>query len=410
MRDLPNGYGAYYTYHTIYASKNMNWHPQEGYTVSINDNYYTYLNNDIIPTYIQYNNNIKFDVNYGCDLNNIDIASVKIKYGSYNPNYRYQYRINDLGWIDVTNDIYNASQEGYYETIASIYCNCNIEARVIDQNNNIIKSNNQAISSLNHIFGIDFTVNEACDLNNRDINVLSADFTYCWNDNFLYQYSYDNENWYDIALTNTNKQFILNHSVYMPINFRILDNNTIIYTNSFTDFTKILRHIKMNLDYNETDKNIIINIDFSQYTQFRDSYNMRVLINNQEIAEDTKQYIINNTNYTNFQEIKMDVYIDNYLVDSQCYSPNYGGYSFEEKYNQVQMDKLEEELENNDNNSLSSLVNLANKFLNAINSIITTIISLIMRFFDGLNVWIRSAIISEFIIMIICKIVKVVRK
>lgn len=365
------------------------------------------------------NSQIKINYTIAQDLEGIELANIRVNYQEYNSDRIYQIKVGNSEWKDVSDSIAAAAKEGYYYYELQTYYNQKIESRILE-NSNQVEYNSKRITSL-HDFEMIVNHAPAEDLEGRFVNAVTVDLFYCWENDYTYQYSFDNETFYKMDVSKDNKRFILNHGVQTFLYFRILDkDNKVIYTKDYKEiFDGIVRHVHIKENYKtENDiKYIVVDLDLSEYTPFQEDYNFTILVNNIELElnqrllyEDHYFYNITKEMYEDFPELNIEVYIDNFLVDAVCYSPKYGGLDFDSKYNEIVENKFEDELGDQDYSTVGGMIETVKKFITAVSGYIQTFFRLIMRFFNRLNIWIRTFIISEFAVIIICKIIKVARR
>lgn len=372
---------------------------------------------DSFKSYLDYksdSNGIKLSKYFANDLDGTEKYIIRADFEKViDTGLIYQIKVGDNDWQDITSQIMQNALEGFYFYDYDVYWNTEFQARVLYQDGTVKTESSIAVTELSD-FDMRISHAVANDLQNRLINVITVDLQNCWNPKWKYEYSYDNKKFYTIPTDS--KVFYLHHGIQTFLYFRILDGDKVIYTRDYKEiFTGLIKNIHVREDVTtseEGEKKIIINVIFNEYSQFDDMYNLKFYINDRELAGSTGAYIIeiNEEEYKNFKELNMAVYVDSFLVDSSSYSPKYGGMSFDDKYDQILDDKLNEELGNQDFTTIEGMVESIKNFLNAIREFIVLFFKWIMRFFNGLNIWIRTAIVGEFIIMVICRIIKVVRK
>ena len=214
-----------------------------------------------------------------------------------------------------------------------------------------------------------------------------------------------------------NKQFVLNHGIQTFLYFRILDeNNNIIYTRDYeVIFDGLVKSVLIDEDV-KIDENavkyIIANISFKEFAQFNDTYNLKYYLNDRELDGSTSTYIYqwNKEEYLNFKGVEIVVKIDNFVVYSAFYLPSMGDKTFEDKYDDIIDDNLNEEINDVKWDSPEEMFEAIKKFFESILYIIHILMSLVVLFYDSLNDWIRLAIACLFAIMIVCKAIKGARK
>ena len=359
---------------------------------------------------------IKITKTYANDLEGNDVYNIQADFVDiYDETYTYQFKtdlFND--WVDITENIQTAAQEGFYIYDYSCYYNTNIRFRVLDSNGEVIDENSINVSELNN-FEMQISHNFATDLEGRDIYAITIDLRNCWENSYKYQYSYDNKNFYNMDVSEENKIYYLNHGINIPIYFQILDsNNNILWNTKYNGpFDNINKNIELK-EFTGTDQSgnkfIGFEADLSDYTQFSDIYNFKVIING--IQQDLKDVIAWNIRENQFDNYNIDfeLYLDELLIEKFNYNPKLEFDSFDDKYNDIVNNEMEEEINNGDYTSIDGIFEAVKSFINAISDFINSFFKLIMVFFNRLNLWIKSAVIGIFIVMVVCRIIKAVRK
>ena len=369
-----------------------------------------------LPTFVKYYNRIKITKTYANDLEGNDLYNIRADFADiYDESYTYQFKTDFFNdWVDITENIQTAAQEGFYIYDYSCYYNTNIRFRVLDSNGEVIDENSINVSELNN-FEMEISHRPANDLQGRYVNAVTVNLHNCWNENYTYQYSFDNEIFYNMEVNN--KQFVLNHGIQTFLYFRILDeNNNIIYTRDYeVIFDGLVKSVLIDEDV-KIDENavkyIIANISFKEFAQFNDTYNLKYYLNDRELDGSTSTYIYqwNKEEYLNFKGVEIVVKIDNFVVYSAFYLPSMGDKTFEDKYDDIIDDNLNEEINDVKWDSPEEMFEAIKKFFESILYIIHILMSLVVLFYDSLNDWIRLAIACLFAIMIVCKAIKGARK
>ena len=256
----------------------------------------------------------------------------------------------------------------------------------------------------------------AQDLKNRDIYVITFLLS-SYNANYKYQYSYDNQKFYDMTgLDSNNLAYWLNVGLNIPVYFRVLDDNDdVIWSTKYNEnlgFTELDNSATI---YEEaiTDSNgkkVKIYFDLSDYLVYMDMYNYTIYLNDVEQNLVPRLEVDLNENTFDDTIYRFELKVDNATVEAFEYKPKTSDKTFEDYYEDVLEDNLEDDLGNSDYSDVGGMVDSLNSFINAIKTYISTFFDLIMGFFNKLNLWIRSFLIGIFIVMVICKIVKAVRK
>ena len=418
-------YEIYSCYLTIplYSSKNLIYDNISNINNEINIQFNDYLFtnnstlNELIDNFSILNSSkIKLSKTYANDLEGNDIYNIRADFADiYDESYTYQFKTDFFNdWVDITENIQTAAQEGFYIYDYSCYYNTNIRFRVLDSNGEVLDENSINVSELNN-FGMQISHNFATDLEGRDIYAITIDLRNCWENSYKYQYSYDNKNFYNMDVSEENKIYYLNHGINIPIYFQILDsNNNILWNTKYNGpFDNINKNIELK-EFTGTDQSgnkfIGFEADLSDYTQFSDIYNFKVIING--IQQDLKDVIAWNIRENQFDNYNIDfeLYLDELLIEKFNYNPKLGFDSFDDKYNDIVNNEMEEEINNGDYTSIDGIFEAVKSFIKAISDFINSFFKLIMVFFNRLNLWIKSAVIGIFIVMVVCRIIKAVRK
>lgn len=237
-----------------------------------------------------------------------------------------------------------------------------------------------------------------------------------------YEYSYDNETWHTLsAFSSSSNSFNLNHYFNIPIYFRIrkLNTNEIIWSTLYEeDFSKVDKHIIVSEKAGVDDGNEYIktSFDFSEFFKYKDSgsYELKILFDNNEMElfDDVWSTTIYKQGFDNFGNFKTNIKIkiDNKVVEELNYTLNEEDKEFDEIYDDILNDNLNQDLSNGDYSTVEGMINSIKSFITAISNFVSSFFGLIIGFFNALNIWIRSFIISIFVVIVICKLIKAVRK
>ena len=237
-----------------------------------------------------------------------------------------------------------------------------------------------------------------------------------------YEYSYDNETWHTLsAFSSSSNSFNLNHYFNVPIYFRIreLNTNNIRFSTLYeADFSNVNKHIIVSENAGVEDGNeyIKVSFDFSEYFKYKNSgaYELKTFFDDNEIdlfddIWSTTIYKQSFDKYGNFNT-NIKIKIDNKVVEELNYTLNEENKEFDEIYDDILNDNLNQDLNNGDYSSVEGMIDSIKSFITAISGFVSSFFGLIMGFFNALNIWIRSFIISIFVVIVICKLIKAVRK
>ena len=237
-----------------------------------------------------------------------------------------------------------------------------------------------------------------------------------------YEYSYDNETWHTLsAFSSSSNSFELKHYFNIPIYFRIrkLNTNEIIWSTLYeADFSEVNKHIIVSEKAGVEDGNEYIktSFDFSEYFKYKNSgsYELKTFFddNDIELFDDVWSTTIYKQGFDNFGNFKTNIKIkiDNKVVEELNYTLNEEDKEFDEIYDDILNDNLDQDLSNGDYSTVEGMINSIKSFITAISNFVSSFFGLIMGFFNALNIWIRSFIISIFVVIVICKLIKAVRK
>ena len=237
-----------------------------------------------------------------------------------------------------------------------------------------------------------------------------------------YEYSYDNETWHTLsAFSSSSNSFNLNHYFNIPIYFRIreLNTNNIKFSTLYeADFSNVNKHIIVSENAGVKDGNeyIKVSFDFSEYFKYKNSgpYELKTFFddNDIELFDDVWSTTIYKQGFDNFGNFKTNIKIkiDNKVVEELNYTLNEEDKEFDEIYDDILNDNLNQDLNNGDYSSVEGMIDSIKSFITAISNFVSSFFGLIMGFFNALNIWIRSFIISIFVVIVICKLIKAVRK
>lgn len=355
--------------------------------------------------------------NFANDLDGNEIYNIRFNAKNYNSNYQYLIRTSqEIEWTDITELLNNEAFQYDY----SLSYNTTLYMQVLNTNGEILETKTHTISDLKD-FQFNISHNEANDLNNRLINVVIVDVRNIYFSDYKYQYSFDNQIFYDMEITEDNKIYNLPHTLNIPIHFRILNAGDIviheqIYNGNFENVKKEINFFEKT-NINDNKKEVIVQVDFTEYLKFYDMYNFKIWIDDIEYDEQTfiKEFILTEENYVKAIRVKMSV--DNLILENFTYRigtiTGTGGGSdndFNGIYDNVLENELNNELKEQDYSTIPGMVDAVKNFIKATGEYITTFFELIMYFFNKLNVWIKTCIIALFIELIIFKTIKAVRR
>lgn len=351
--------------------------------------------------YIQFNFS-EYNLNYLKDM----IANDSYTLSNYNSGYYFNTRtnrnINQLDVLIYSNIEFSVNIENYNED------NFLLNGNEISNGDVLEQYSNWSFVKLSSGF--------AQDLKNRDIYVITFLLS-SYNANYKYQYSYDNQKFYDMTgLDNNNLAYWLNVGLNIPVYFRVLDDNDdVIWSTKYNDnlgFTELDNSATIYEEAitDENGKKVKIYFDLSDYLVYMDMYNYTIYLNDVEQNLVPRLEVDLNENTFDDTIYRFELKVDNATVEAFEYKPKTSDKTFEDYYEDVLEDNLEDDLGNSDYSDVGGMVDSLNSFINAIKTYISTFFGLIMGFFNKLNLWIRSFLIGIFIVMVICKIVKAVRK
>lgn len=169
--------------------------------------------------------------------------------------------------------------------------------------------------------------------------------------------------------------------------------------------------------YDEDNKRIIkTTLDFSNFEKFRDIHpDIQYMINYNLTEEINYTWIINNSNYDDFETKYIRVFLGDYaVIDETKYHPKLNGDTsindFESKYALIVEEELSKDFDIDNLDSASGITGVVKSFIESIKDLIISFFTIIKNFFDRLNIWIRAYIVSIACIYVISKIIKAVRK
>ena len=343
-----------------------------------------------------------YNLNYLKDM----IANDSYTLSNYNTGYYFNTRtnrnINQLDVLIYSNIEFSVNIENYNED------NFLLNGNEISNGDVLEQYSNWSFVKLSSGF--------AQDLKNRDIYVITFLLS-SYNANYKYQYSYDNQKFYDMTgLDSNNLAYWLNVGLNIPVYFRVLDDNDdVVWSTKYNDnlgFTELDNSATIYEEAitDENGKKVKIYFDLSDYLVYMDMYNYTIYLNDVEQNLVPRLEVDLNENTFDDTIYRFELKVDNATVEAFEYKPKTSDKTFEDYYEDVLEDNLEDDLGNSDYSDVGGMVDSLNSFINAIKTYISTFFDLIMGFFNKLNLWIRSFLIGIFIVMVICKIVKAVRK
>lgn len=359
---------------------------------------------------------LTYSSSFANDLEGNEIYNIRFNANNYNSNYQYLIKTSqETEWTNITENLNNEAFQ--YDYI--IKYNTTLYMQVLDTNNSVLEAKTYTITDLEE-YGFTITHNLAEDLNTRPVYAVRVDSRLVYNENYIYQYTYDGQTYYSMEIVDN--VYIMNHALNIPIIYRILDaNNNTIYTQVYSpDFSEMEKSIDFSESTNivDSEKRITIGVDFTEYLKFHDMYNFRVFVNGVEYnLQDAFyiEFISTESNYIKSLDIKL--MLDNMTIEEYTYRVGTingtGGGSdtdFDGMYDNILENELENELKQQDYSTIPGMVEAVKSFIKATGDFITTFFELIMYFFNKLNVWIKTCVIALFIELVIFKTIKVVRK
>lgn len=416
----------------VYATNIDNFYLRDTSVYSLTIDNTTYRPGAQLPTYYEYKYSKKIDISSGyiCDLEGRDAEYVTIDFNDYaNENYTYQYGIkrqSNIEYIDWHN-IENMSN--YIHNFNEYYDGTIIYARVLDNEGNEISKNQYRINNA-ELPKFDLIINSglACPIPNYEgdpqAEIINVDFRNVYFENYKYYYTYDTRTKYQINVTSEQLTHQIVEYLYNFIYFYIYDENDNLIYYTYNDVTSEDRlgylpddyEIRHNIEFSDgvacdLENNKIINVkfDFSNITKYVNHYNFDVVINGEHFgAIQYHEIVLNEQNY--IQDFEVKIYIDTNLYLSGTYRVGglLGKDNFEDTYNDMLNNGNWNE--NLDVKNIEDMGDLVIQFLGAISTFISTFFDLLDFFFQRLNFWIRACIITLFVELVICKIIKGVKK
>ena len=406
------------------------------FTMYLNDIFYS--NVDII----QYNNHsivyhadsiayepvISISSAFACDLNDREMELVTIDFSDFNnSNYTFQYGIQkqagaDIVWYDIAELINGTYSFNEYYNGTIIY------GRVMNNDEEIAQSKYTINNDILPTFR--FTVSSvlACPIPNYEgdpqAEIITIDFTNAYIEGYKYYYSYDARIFHELNVTSENLVQHINEYLYEELYVHVYDENDNLILYSYKSVFSDERLGYVPADYEERHKPIInqgaacdlqgneiinLTIDFSNVTKYVNEYNFDVVINGQHYgALPYYDMQLNENNY--IPTFEVEIYLDTWRF--YHYTITIGdlnsGENFEETYNNmINNGDWGKDLNVNDVNDMGDIVV---QFLGAVGSFVASFFDLLEIFFNRLNYWVRSFIVTIFIELVICKIIKGVRK
>lgn len=393
-----------------------------------------------VPTYYEHVNNIiTINGSHACDSNDKEIEYITIDFGNFSSgNYTYQYGLRLSGgntsnytttWLDqdtiIWHDIDDLTPIGTYN-LNVYYDKAVVYARVLQNGQEKAKAAYEVNNDLLPRFLIFSTANIAQinEYNNTyytELVTFNIDNVY--NPNYLYEYSWDGRTWHSLPFAEGETRCSISNYLQLMLYIRIVDENDNVLYQAYADRTQDdIRNYDSNrfsVKYNEavacdSNGNDIINvrINLTNITTFTHQYGFRVIINGDTYYNlPLYETILNNNNLITSYNVK--IYIDTFKIFEETYNvgnlESYDNVTFEELYNKVQQDVIDD-FNANSTSNIAGATDLIMRFLDAIGSFVAGFFDLTIYFYNKLNSWLRAYILATFTIFIICKIVKVARK
>lgn len=259
------------------------------------------------------------------------------------------------------------------------------------------------------------------DVDDYDLLIHEVDFSSGYNENYIYQYSYDNIHFYDLTV-DPSSCYNFRQGIDLTVYLRVLNTSSeVIYTTTIQglpydpDYEKIKRKPIITETYTKDgEKAIQIDMDFTPFTHFSDMYNIKIYVEGELLEGDTKTVIYTEANYQNAIEYK--VYIDDLELSylhrvASTISGGGSDFDFLSAYNQIIEYELTNELNGtNTIHDFGDYITVISNFIAAIRDLIAEFFSLILYFFNKLNIWIRAFLIASFVHIVLCKTFKTIKR
>ena len=406
----------------------MNYNIREWKQIYTNFDIYYNDNSLYLEKNVEYNPTINITSDMACDLNNRDMEYVTIDFSSFNnSNYTYQYGIQKQAgaavvWYDIAELINGTYSFNEYYNGTIIY------GRVMNNDEEIAQSKYKINNDVLPTFRFTISSVLACPIPNYEgdpqAEIITIDFTNAYIEGYKYYYSYDARIFHELNVTSENLVQHINEYLYEQLYVHVYDENDNLILYSYKSVFEDERLGYVPADYEERHKPIInqgaacdlqgneiinLTIDFSNVTKYVNEYNFDVVINGQHYgALPYYDMQLNENNY--IPTFEVEIYLDTWRF--YHYTITIGGLNsgenFEETYNNmINNGDWGKDLNVNDVNDMGDIVV---QFLGAVGSFVAGFFDLLEIFFNRLNYWVRSFIVTIFIELVICKIIKGVRK
>lgn len=164
------------------------------------------------------------------------------------------------------------------------------------------------------------------------------------------------------------------------------------------------------------DKYIKTTLSFENFEKFKDIHpDIKYMVNSKLTTTLNYTWIIDKTNYDSFETKNIQIFLGDYaVINEMYYHPKLEGdtsiSNFEDKFTAIIERELLEKIDMDNLDSAGGIANMVKTFIETIKDIILSFFGIIKGFFDKLNIWIRTYIISIFCVLVVSRIIKAVRK
>lgn len=407
-----------YDFELVYADRDIifkDWVPSGTYKGT------TYYTGDIFYDSPSNNPEISFQVNpLEGYCNGRDCTSITTVFGNVEgSDYTYQIKTDHIDWTTISlNSSYE--YEYYLEYNSTFY------ARILDSSGDTVVENSINITGLND-FGITIDKFGYGDDQGRELAQFIINFENCWNETYIYQYSFNNVDFVNMDVSEERK-YKLYQGINTDIYFRILNSSgNVIYTlkdeklTQYGNYSWLYDIIERNAIIKETtkinsnnQKEIVVSVDFSEFSQFSDMYDLKFYINDEIIDSGNKTLVYTKENFVTGFYIKVE--LDGIELKNHVHriaANDSGGGSdgnFNDTYHDIIEDNLEKDFIGIDYETVQGMIEAIKKFIYSIEDLIVIFFGFVDVFLDRLNPYTRTLILCLFIILVISKIVKAVRR
>lgn len=336
-------------------------HPDTGLTLQgLESSYYdmTYEHNTPSLDFVTIEDKQINDYGQAYHKVNIDINGKSI---FLHKEYKTRVKTDIRDWIYLTEEFNvidwangETTEDKHYHMYLTY--NTNITFQVLDMYDNVVYEEIKTINDLNEFNDFIITPNLTPHSSGLMLYLLDVDASYIFSEEYEYYYSFDLSTWHKMTFTEEDKHFDIPYAFNTNIYFRVdemVEINGESGWSTFKEQTYFLdsdylertisfdKRLAADLENNDI---IIFDINFYEYYVFKENFDIRILVNNEELTEEHYIKEISAENFDTLSDFEIKIYIDEFLLSGFVYSYKNGAMdTFEEEFGSIIGNELESE-------------------------------------------------------------------